>query len=88
MTSKDLDLINKRVDILFRKQRGDTITAIAEYYNVCRYNIVRHIKRAKLDTRIIEAAVEKQKQIDNTADYAYRTLSTKAYKTLRILNDK
>jgi hypothetical protein len=64
MISTELDLINKRIDILFRKQRGDTITAIADHYAVCRYNIVRHIKKGLLCPKVVEGARLMQLQID------------------------
>lgn len=64
MLPAELDLINKRIDILFRKQRGDTITAIASYHEVCRFNIIRHIKKALLDSRIVEGAKRKQQEVE------------------------
>jgi hypothetical protein len=61
MLSKQLDLFNKRVKILHRFLVGDTITGIAASYDVSRYVITRHIKKAKQNSRIVKAAEDLNK---------------------------
>jgi DNA-binding transcriptional regulator LsrR (DeoR family) len=64
MNSKDIKLLNKRSDILFRHNRGDTNTAIAATYGVSRQVIIRHLKRATLDKQVKKSAKLRQQILD------------------------
>jgi len=47
---------NRRVDMLWRRNRGDTFDSIAKAWDVSRQQAISSIKRAKRDPKVVEAA--------------------------------